>query len=49
MYDYTVFPKKEATKLWAVTCQILTDFKNSFTSRLSWKVAIQRCVDIHHT
>ena len=43
---YTVFQKNQAPKLWQQLCQILTDFKNSFTGRLSRKFAIQRYVDI---
>jgi len=39
-------PKNQAPKLWQQLCQILTDFKNSFTDRLSRKLAIQRFVDI---
>ena len=40
-------PKKEATKLWAVTLSnLFTDFKNSFTDRLSRKFVMQRYVDI---
>jgi len=34
-------PKNWTTKLMAVTCQILTDFQNFFTVRLSDKFAIK--------
>jgi len=43
---YTVCQKRKPPNFWQWLCKILTDFKNSFTGRLSWKFAIQRYVDI---
>ena len=38
--------KRKPPNFWQWLCQILADFKNSFTDRLSRKFAIQRYVDI---
>ena len=43
---YTVSQKRKPPNFGQLLCQILTDFKNSFTSRLSRKFAIQRYVVI---